>query len=239
MFAILGTFSPHSAACAAVLLLLCGTIVVDNHQDAVLLTRRPCPIGLSVAQVVAVEGRALVLGGADIVDGSPVLDIKPYVPFCDGVPAAVAPAWVAAEAEDEPLAIAGVQVPPGADAQLEACWRQLGSQSLYRSYQEFQGLVTEVLSRDLRSVTQRVKVPARQQQGLGGLSLQAAAPAAANPPVEGALGQEEEVATPNGGKGSTDSLAEGYWHVLLDGVDITYEVSDERVVELCTARLAI
>ncbi len=58
---------------------------------------RPCPIGLSVAQVVAVEGRTLVLGGADIVDGSPVLDIKPFVPFCDNVPAAAAPPWVAAE----------------------------------------------------------------------------------------------------------------------------------------------
>lgn len=59
--------------------------------------RRPCPIGLSVAQVVAVEGRTLVLGGADIVDGSPILDIKPFVPFCDNVHAATAPPWVAAK----------------------------------------------------------------------------------------------------------------------------------------------
>ena len=36
----------------------------------------------------------MILGGADIVDGSPVLDIKPYLPFCDGVPTAWAPAWV-------------------------------------------------------------------------------------------------------------------------------------------------
>lgn len=57
---------------------------------------RPCPIGLSVARVVGVEGRTLVLGGADIVDGSPVLDIKPYVPFADVVPSASAPHWVAA-----------------------------------------------------------------------------------------------------------------------------------------------
>ena len=50
--------------------------------------------GLSVAQLVAVEGRSLVLGGADIVDGSPVLDIKPYVPFCDSLKDASAPSWV-------------------------------------------------------------------------------------------------------------------------------------------------
>jgi len=51
-------------------------------------------VGLSVAQVLKVDGRMLILGGADIVDGSPVLDIKPYIPFCDSVPQALAPAWV-------------------------------------------------------------------------------------------------------------------------------------------------
>ena len=39
-----------------------------------------------MAEVVAVEGRRLILGGADIVDGTPVLDLKPYVPFCDALP---------------------------------------------------------------------------------------------------------------------------------------------------------
>ena len=44
--------------------------------------------------MLEVRGNTLLLGGADIVDGSPVLDIKPYVPFCDGVTSAAAPAWV-------------------------------------------------------------------------------------------------------------------------------------------------
>jgi tRNA-methyltransferase O len=64
----------------------------------VLATRtphRPNPIGLSLCQVEAVEGRMLVLSGVDIVDGSPVLDIKPYVPFCEACPGAKAPEWVA------------------------------------------------------------------------------------------------------------------------------------------------
>jgi tRNA (Thr-GGU) A37 N-methylase len=63
----------------------------------VLATRsphRPAPVGLSIARIIEVRGNKLVLGGADIVDGSPVLDIKPYVPFCDSVPGAVAPDWV-------------------------------------------------------------------------------------------------------------------------------------------------
>ncbi len=48
--------------------------------------KRPCPD--------APQGNTLVLGGADIVDGSPVLDIKPYVPFCDCLTTAKAPSWV-------------------------------------------------------------------------------------------------------------------------------------------------
>lgn len=45
-------------------------------------------------KVISVEGNCLTLGGADIVDGSPVLDIKPYLPFCDHVASASAPPWV-------------------------------------------------------------------------------------------------------------------------------------------------
>lgn len=43
---------------------------------------------------MAVEGDAVTLAGADVVDGTPVLDVKPYLPFADGVPGAVAPPWV-------------------------------------------------------------------------------------------------------------------------------------------------
>ena len=50
--------------------------------------------GLSVAEVIEVKGRSIILGGADIVDGSPVLDIKPYLPFCDSLSQAIAPLWV-------------------------------------------------------------------------------------------------------------------------------------------------
>lgn len=78
----------------------CRVPRLDGGRLGVFATRsphRPCPLGLSVAQVVGVEGRTLVLGGADVVDGSPVLDVKPFVPFCDNVPTAAAPAWVAAK----------------------------------------------------------------------------------------------------------------------------------------------
>jgi tRNA (Thr-GGU) A37 N-methylase len=55
---------------------------------------RPNPIGLSLCEIIKVQDSCILLGGADIVDGSPVLDIKPYVPFCEALRSGVAPSWV-------------------------------------------------------------------------------------------------------------------------------------------------
>jgi tRNA-Thr(GGU) m(6)t(6)A37 methyltransferase TsaA len=58
-------------------------------KRGVLATRsphRPNPIGLSAVELVAVEGRTLRLRGVDLLDGTPVLDIKPYVPYADAFP---------------------------------------------------------------------------------------------------------------------------------------------------------
>ena len=41
--------------------------------------RRPSPIGLSLVELLAVEGATVHFRGVDIVDGTPVLDIKTYV----------------------------------------------------------------------------------------------------------------------------------------------------------------
>lgn len=50
--------------------------------------------GLSVARVDHVSGDTVMFRGADVVDGTPVLDIKPYIPYVDGGVDAQAPAWV-------------------------------------------------------------------------------------------------------------------------------------------------
>lgn len=67
-----------------------------NARLGVFATRspfRPNPIGLSVVRLEAVEhderlGMVLRVSGADMVDGTPVLDIKPYLPYADSVPEA-------------------------------------------------------------------------------------------------------------------------------------------------------
>lgn len=60
---------------------------------------------LFALQIVSVDAAAgvLVLGGVDVVDGSPVLDIKPYVPFSDALPGAAAPDWVAVGCKIKPI----------------------------------------------------------------------------------------------------------------------------------------
>ncbi len=48
---------------------------------------RPNPLGLSVVVLERVDGRVLHVRGVDMVDGTPLLDIKPYVPYSDVVDA--------------------------------------------------------------------------------------------------------------------------------------------------------
>lgn len=55
---------------------------------------RPCPIGITAARLLFVEGNALHLQGLDAVNGTPVLDIKPYYPQYDCREDATTPSWV-------------------------------------------------------------------------------------------------------------------------------------------------
>lgn len=44
---------------------------------------RPCPIGLSLVEIDRIDGHKIYFHGTDMVDGTPVLDIKPYIPRYD------------------------------------------------------------------------------------------------------------------------------------------------------------
>jgi tRNA-Thr(GGU) m(6)t(6)A37 methyltransferase TsaA len=62
------------------------TPFLDSRPRGVFATRaptRPNPIGLSVVKLLGVEGNVLHVENVDIVDGTPLLDIKPYVPEFD------------------------------------------------------------------------------------------------------------------------------------------------------------
>lgn len=67
-----------------------------GSKRGVLATRsphRPNSIGLSAVELVKVEDRTLHLRGVDLLDGTPILDIKPYVPYADAFPNAKA-GWI-------------------------------------------------------------------------------------------------------------------------------------------------
>jgi tRNA-Thr(GGU) m(6)t(6)A37 methyltransferase TsaA len=57
--------------------------VRDHGIFATRAPRRPNPIGMSVVELLSREGCILTIGDVDIVDGTPLLDIKPYVPDFD------------------------------------------------------------------------------------------------------------------------------------------------------------
>lgn len=66
---------------------LLGTPPSDNRPHGVFATRspyRPNPIGLTVVELLRREGASLHVRGVDMLDGTPILDIKPYL---SGVPA--------------------------------------------------------------------------------------------------------------------------------------------------------
>lgn len=74
----------------------------QGQDDAPLVGRfatrspvRPNPIGLTPVELLAIEGNCLQVVGLDAFDGTPVLDLKPYLPRGDSIPHARVPGWLA------------------------------------------------------------------------------------------------------------------------------------------------
>jgi tRNA-Thr(GGU) m(6)t(6)A37 methyltransferase TsaA len=78
------------------------TPFLDTHERGVFSTRsplRPNHIGLSIVQLVGVEKNRLLIRGVDVLDGTPLLDIKPYIARFDGVQSSTS-GWMQANAEE-------------------------------------------------------------------------------------------------------------------------------------------
>jgi tRNA-Thr(GGU) m(6)t(6)A37 methyltransferase TsaA len=100
----------------------------SDRRRGVFSTRsphRPNPIGLSVVRLTQIDGLTLKVTDVDLVDGTPVLDIKPYVPIADAHPAART-GWLGAMGEAE--AGSAIEPAPGYDvaftdeAETQANW---------------------------------------------------------------------------------------------------------------------
>jgi tRNA-Thr(GGU) m(6)t(6)A37 methyltransferase TsaA len=78
----------------------------DTQEHGLFSTRSPCrpnPIGMSVVRLLRREGRILHVADIDILDGTPLIDIKPYVPNFDAYPGVKA-GWFDAAGENRVVA---------------------------------------------------------------------------------------------------------------------------------------
>lgn len=64
---------------------------LDDAPHGIYASRHPCrpnAIGLSIVKLIARNGNVLIVEGADMLDDTPLLDIKPYLPQYDAIPSA-------------------------------------------------------------------------------------------------------------------------------------------------------
>ncbi len=65
------------------------TPFLDSRERGVFATRapaRPFPVGISAVRLVSIQAGVLEVADVDVIDGTPLLDIKPYVPEFDCYP---------------------------------------------------------------------------------------------------------------------------------------------------------
>ena len=99
-----------------------------NQKVGVFATRspyRPNSIGMSCVEVLEISKLSIKVAGADLLDGSPILDIKPYVAYADSFPG-VEPAWLASAEKH--------QVRFAAKAEEELQWLEAQELSQLRSF---------------------------------------------------------------------------------------------------------
>ena len=114
-----------------------------NARMGVFATRstfRPNPIGMSLVELKGIRCQKdqviLELGSLDLVDGTPVIDIKPYLPFAEALPDARA-----SYAQDAPQADMPVHFTPELNVQID---------QLEKRYPHLRDFIVEVLAQDPR-----------------------------------------------------------------------------------------
>lgn len=132
-----------------------------NRKVGVLASRsphRPNPIGISVVTIEKMDleasgGPEIHVGGVDLIDGTPVLDIKPYIPYADSVPEAKA-GWAS-----EPIPRYEVQFTK--EAEEEILRRDPQGENNLRSF------IINVLELDPRPAFQKRQLPVEEESSWG------------------------------------------------------------------------
>ncbi|WP_041577706.1 tRNA (N6-threonylcarbamoyladenosine(37)-N6)-methyltransferase TrmO [Bdellovibrio bacteriovorus] len=132
-----------------------------NRKVGVLASRsphRPNPIGLSAVLVEKIDfeaegGPEIHIGGVDLVDGTPVLDIKPYIAYADSIPQASA-GWASAPIPRYPVIFSD-------EAENEILKRDPDGQ------QNLRALIVDVMELDPRPAFQKRQNPVTDPQSWG------------------------------------------------------------------------
>jgi tRNA-Thr(GGU) m(6)t(6)A37 methyltransferase TsaA len=117
---------------------------------------RPNPIGLSAVEIARVDvddpkGAAIYVRGGDFLDQTPILDIKPYIPYADAISGASA-GWAEAPIERVPVRFA-----PKALDQIEAAAKSA----------DLRKMITQVLELDPRPAFQKRRLPPSSPEAQG------------------------------------------------------------------------
>ena len=99
---------------------------------------RPNPVGLSLCEILTVEKNAIIVSGLDCLDGTPVIDLKPYLPIVESLPHARAPDWIYQGIDED----REVHVQWGCERKISGC---------LKDEEKTLRVIEEVLSRDIRS----------------------------------------------------------------------------------------
>lgn len=137
---------------------------------------RPCPVGLSVARIESIEGDTLFLSGIDLVNNTPVLDIKPYIHQYDAVPDTITADWLSetdrghanegsSTSTDGQYRQLRVQMTEQAEADLK---QHAGSLRFFRNdWERAKRCIAEVLALDIRTLHMKKK----HKEGTYGVSI--------------------------------------------------------------------
>lgn len=129
-----------------------------NQRRGVYATRspfRPNRLGLSLVKLVDIDGLILTVSGADLLDQTPIFDIKPFVPYCDS------PAQAHHWAQDPPQAIP-------VDCEPELAQRIAASGDLTRLWSE----IRDYLRWDPRPSYRKIPDPHHYRQRYGEYEIQ-------------------------------------------------------------------
>ncbi len=120
---------------------------------------RPNPIGLSAVEIERVEidaagGPRIHVKGVDLLDGTPVLDVKPYIPYADSIPNARA-GWA-----EEPIQRTPVEFSTAAD-------RAVAARENTPGFQNLRELIVQLLELDPRPAFQKRRMPPESPEAQG------------------------------------------------------------------------